>query len=255
MESTPHKHHKIFVIIALVFAISLGQAAAGWFIANGIYNWRSADRSVSVKGIAERKVKADLAIWDIGYKVTGDDLIQLTTESLKIQETITSFVTKNGFTTNEVEQQRLEVLDQHAREYQSDRPKHRYIITGGVTLRTPKVDLVNQISPRTTELIQQGIVLSNRNDSLTNPRYLFTKLDEIRPQMLEQATKSARLVAKQFATNSDSKLGQIRHASQGVFQIMSIDSNAGQNYGDDNEVASINKTIRVVVSIEYMLKN
>lgn len=248
-------HNKIFLFV-LAFAVFSGIAIAGWFIAHSVHNWRAMDRYASVKGIAERQVKADLAIWDIGYKITGDDLAKITEESLKNQKIITSFLTKNNFSASEIEPQRIEVLDQYAREYTSNKPQHRYIITSGVTLRTNRVELVRQISQISAELIQQGIVLMNKSDYLPNPRYFFTKIDEIRPQMLEQATKSARLVAEQFAVNSGSKLGPIRRASQGIFQILSIDSNAGQSYGTDNDqIGNINKTVRVVVSVDYILKS
>jgi uncharacterized protein len=257
MEPTPsHKQHKVFFIIILACAIFLGNAAAGWFIARGIHQWRANDRYASVKGIAERQVKADLAIWEIGYKITGDNLTQITNESLKNRKIITEFLIKNNFTANEIEPQRVEVLDQYAREYGSNKPQHRYIINSGVMLRTANVDLVRQVSQMSAELIQQGIVLMNKNEYLPNPRYFFTKLDEIRPQLLEQATKSARLVAEQFAINSGSRLGSIRRASQGVFQILNIDSNAGQNYGSDNDqIGNIDKIVRIVVSMDYMLKN
>ncbi|CAL7960348.1 conserved hypothetical protein [Gammaproteobacteria bacterium] len=256
--TTNYKHRKIFFIIILVVAITIGNALAGWFIARSVYQWRANDRYVSVKGIAERQVKANLAIWDISYKITGDNLTQITAESLKNQKIITSFLTQHNFVLNEIEPQRIEVLDQYAREYTSNKPEHRYIITGGIMLRTPNVDLVRQVSQLNVELIQQGIVLMSKTDyqNLPNPRYFFTKLDEIRPQMLEQATKSARLVAEQFATNAGCQLGYIRRASQGVFQILNIDSNAGQSYGAENsQIGDINQVIRVVTSVDYTLKN
>ncbi len=255
MEPTSScKQRSVFVLVILVFAVFLGNAVAGWFIAHSVYKWRAADCYVSVKGIAERQVKADSAIWDIGYKVAGDDLVKMIAESLNNQKMITSFLTKNGFDPAEIELQRTEVVDQYAREYGANKAPHRYIINSGVTLRTANVDLVRQISQMSAELIQQGVVLMNKNDYLPNPCYFFTKLDEVRPAMLEQATKSARLVAEQFAANAESQLGSIRRASQGVFQILNINSNAGQSYGNENDqIGSINKVVRVVVSIDYML--
>ncbi|MEI8055275.1 MAG: SIMPL domain-containing protein [bacterium] len=252
-----YRYQKAF-IITLVIVIAIGNALAGWFVARSVYQWRTSDRYVSVKGIAERQVKADLAVWDISYKITGDDLARITTESLKNQKIITSFLTQHSFALSEIEPQRIEVLDQYAREYTSGKPEHRYIITGGIVLHTPNVDLVRQVSQLNSELIQQGIVLMSKTDyqNLPNPRYFFTKLDEIRPQMLEQTTKSARLVAKQFATNADCQLGYIRRANQGVFQILNINSNAGQNYGTENsQIGDINQVVRVVTSVDYTLKN
>ena len=244
----------VFVII-LILAIAVGNALAGWFIATGIYKWRNSDRYASFKGVAECQVKADLAIWDIGYKITGNDLAQLMAESLNNQKIITDFLSQNKFTPDEIAIKRVEVIDQYAREYNSAKPLQRYIITGGVVLRTPKIDLVRQASQSSYTLIQQGIVLMNKDELLPNPRYFFTKIDEVRPQMLEQATKSAGLVAKQFAANAGCQIGAIRRASQGVFQILSIDSNAGQSYGDENaQIASIDKIIRVVISVDYTIK-
>jgi hypothetical protein len=259
MESTAnYEYRKTVFVVILVVAIAVGNALAGWFIARSIYYWRANDRYISVKGIAERQVKADLAIWDISYKITGDDLTQITAESLKNQKIIVSFLTKHNFALNEIEPQRIEVLDQYTREYTASKPEHRYIITGGIMLRTPNVDLVRQVSQLNAELIQQGIVLMSKTDyqNLPNPRYFFTKLDEIRPQMLEQATKSARLVADQFANNASCQIGYIRRASQGVFQILNINSNAGQSYGiENNQIGDINQVVRVVISIDYALKN
>lgn len=253
--TTNNQYQKAFFIIILILAIAIGNALAGWFIATAICKWRNSDRYVSFKGVAELQVKADLAIWDIGYKITGDDLAKLTAESLKNQKIITDFLSQNNFALNEIEIKRVEVIDQYAREYSSTKPLQRYILIGGVVLRTPKIDLVRQVSQSSYVLIQQGIVLMNKDESLPNPRYFFTKIDETRPQMLERATRSASLVAKQFAANAGCQIGSIRRASQGVFQILSIDSNAGQSYGDENaQIASINKIIRIVISVDYTIK-
>jgi uncharacterized protein len=247
-------HHKIFFIVLFILAIAIGNALAGWFISRGIAQFRSSDRYVTVKGVAEKTVKADMAIWDIGYKLTGDDLALLTTQSLDNQKNIIDFLMQKGFSKEEIQPQATTVLDQFAREYGDSKTPHRYIITGTITLRTDKVDLLMQAGQASAELIQKGIILANKNDYGPNPRYLFTKLEELRPAMLQQATKSARLVAEQFAADSGSHVGAIRHASQGVFQIMSTNSNAGESYGADTDQAgSINKVIRVVSSIDYTL--
>ena len=242
-------------IVAVLFCILLlGNLIAGWLTINSLSKLKFGDHFVSVKGIAERTVKADLAVWDIGYKIVGDDLSSMTEEGLKNQKIIMDFLLEQKFTPEEIEMQRIEVIDQYAREYGGTKP-HRYIMNGGVTLRTADVEAVQRISQRGAFLLQQGVVLMNKNDYLPNPRYFFTKLDEVRPQMLEQATKSARIAAEQFAINSKSQIGSIRRANQGVFQILGLDSNAGNNYGSDNDqIGNINKVVRVVVSLDYILQ-
>ncbi len=233
----------------------IGIVAIGLSLARSIATLKMGVRYVSVKGIAECPVRADLAIWDIGYRIAGDNLGELTAKSLENQKIIADFLANQGFSMEEIELQRVEVLDQFAREYGGDKPRHRYILTCGITLRTAKVELMHGVSQKGAILLQRGVVLMNKNDYLPNPRYFYTKLDNIRPKMLEQATKSARIAAEQFAINSGSKIGSIRRANQGVFQILGLDSNAGSSYGSDNDqIGNMNKIVRVVVSLDYILE-
>jgi hypothetical protein len=240
----------------MIFSICLlGNLVAGWLALHGLCRLKSGDRYVSVKGIAERSVKADLAVWDIGYKIAGDNLSLMTKENLNNQEIIKGFLLEHNFVPEEIETQRIDVVDQYAREYGSTKPQYRYIMNGGVTLRTARIEIVQSVSRKSSELLRKGIVLMNKNDYLPNPRYFYTKLDEIRPQMLEQATKSARAAAEQFADNSGSGIGPIRRANQGVFQILGLDSNAGNSYGSDNDqIGNVDKIVRVVVSLDYLLR-
>lgn len=252
------KGKKKSLFFTLAFCFAFGNALAGWFIAHGIYNARMGDRYVSVKGISERIVKSDSAIWDINYKATGDDLPPVNAQIEKNQKDVYAFLNKNGFVDADIELQPTTVIDQYAQEYQSgNKPPQRYIITGGVRVHTDKVDLVRKVSQMTSDLIQSGVVLATK-DYLANPRYLFTKLTLIRPAMLKEATGSAHAMAQQFAADSNSQVGAIRHASQGVFQILSADSNAGaqqSNLQDSNDqLTGINKLVRVVTSVDYLLK-
>ena len=254
MDSTSCCGGKIAIaVLASIFLLS--SLGAGWLVSYSLGKLKSGDRYVSVKGIAERSVKADLAIWDIGYRIAGDNLSLMAQESLKNQEIIMDFLLEHDFASEEIESQRIEVVDQYAREYGGAKPQFRYIMNGGITLRTTKIEAVQSISRKSSELLQRGIVLMNKNDYLPNPRYFYTKLDEIRPQMLEQATKSARIAAEQFAVDSASRIGSLRRANQGVFQILGLDSNAGNSYGSDNDqIGNVNKIVRVVVSLDYMLQ-
>ena len=231
----------------------LGVVAIGLGLYKQLFGSRY-EHYVSVKGIAETRVKADLAIWEIGYKLTGNDLTALTKTSLAQQKSIVDFLTAHDFTADEIEPRPIEVIDLLAREYNSNPPTNRYIVTSGVMLRSTKVEAVRAISQKRAFLVEQGIVLTQRYEGEANPSYLYTQLDTIRPQLLEQATKSARLVAAQFAAHSGSRLGKIRRARQGVFQIMSCDSNAGNDYGgEQKQLREIDKMVRVVVSLDYLL--
>lgn len=246
-----HKYVKFIGLILLGMLLALGNAGAGWFIAKGLMYIKMEDRYVSVKGLAEHKVKADLAIWDIGFKVAGNELAQANAKIASDRKGIVAFLNEHGITNDEIEIQQTSVVDQYANEYaSSNKPQNRYIISCNIRVRSTKVDLLKQTSSSSSELVAQGIILDK--DYSANPRYLFTQLDSIRPAMLDEATESARLVAEQFAKNSGNALGKIKRANQGVFQILSAD-NPGAQSTDNDEPSSIYKKIRVVTSIDYYL--
>jgi hypothetical protein len=247
-----HKSKKIFILLMLGLVIAIGNMLCGWFIAKGLYNIRIGDRYVSVKGLSEKPVKADLAIWNIGFKAANDDLAVASEKISTDQKAIMQFLTAHGLTSSEIELQQTSVIDQQATEYSSgNKAPNRYIISAAIQVRTDKIELIRQISAATGELIGKGIVLVGK-DYGANPRYLFTKLDSIRPKMMEEATESARLVADQFAINSHTHLGSIKRASQGVFQVLSGDKSASTD--DAEQEKNVNKIIRLVTSIDYFLK-
>lgn len=168
------------------------------------------------------------------------------------------YLNKNGFTADELELRPTKVTDLFANPYSnSNQAKYRYILTSGVRVRTAKVDLVRKMSQTTSTLIEEGVPLSfdtsdYQTDLNPNPSYYFTQLDTIRPQMLAEATNSAYLVAGQFAKDTHTYLGGIHRASQGIFQISSRD--ATQNDGSQNQASALYKKVRLVTTIDYLLK-
>lgn len=258
-------HSKSFSILGaalLGISIGLGTLGSGFFIGKAVYKARMADNFVTVKGIAEREVKADLAAWEIDYREVGNDLVAANAQLERDQQMAISFLQKNGFTAEEIEARPTKVNDLLANPYNSSSSpqKYRYIVTAGVRVRSTKVDLIQKVSQMTNELIKQGVPLSfesgdYNSDLMPNPSYYYTQLDKIRPAMLAEATQSARVVALQFAKDSNSVLGEIRRASQGLFQITSRDSSNDGNQGNSNPASSINKKVRLVTTIDYFLKS
>jgi hypothetical protein len=246
--------HKAFFIVLIALLLVLGNALSGWFIGHGLYKMRISDKYVSVKGIAEKQVKSDLAIWEVNYKAAGNDLQQVNNQIGENQTAVQAFLLQQGLLASDFEIQPTTVVDKFAQEYENQKAEQRYIVNGSIKVRTDKVDLVRKISQNSQELIKAGVVLASKEYQQANPNYIFTKLDELRPTMLAQATKSARSVAEQFAADSHSHVGAIRRASQGIFQILGSDSAGGENYNSArNQAADINKTVRVVSSIDYFL--
>jgi uncharacterized protein len=239
------------VILGLL--VGAGAATGGYFVGQGFYQGRRAERYVTVKGLVERNVKADLAVWRLSFSATGADIASVSAASEHERALVRAFISKAGFTDKEVGTLPTRVTDRFANPYAPSNitPNRRYVITGGFEIRTPRVDLVRKASQKTGDLIREGVVLGESEfQGNANPAYLFTRLNEIRPAMLAQATKSARAVAEQFAADSHSRLGPIRRASQGVFQLMSRDAETTNTM---EERGSIEKKVRLVSTVEYYL--
>jgi hypothetical protein len=241
------------VILGLL--VGAGAALGGYFVGQGFFQGRRAERYVSVKGLAERDVKADLAVWTLSFTATGADISAVSAVSDHDRDLVRAFIAKSGFTDREIVPLTTRVSDQFAFALMGPpnvEAARRYVITAGFEIRTTKIDAVREANEMTGELIRQGVVLDGRQieSSAANPAYLFTRLSDIRPAMLAQATKSARALAQQFATESNSHLGAIRRATEGVFQVMSRD---GETPNPTEERASIGKKLRLVTTIDYYL--
>ena len=236
----------------ILLALSIGLA--GWFVGNGIYNVRTADRFVTVKGVSEREVRADLALWPIQFAATDDNM---TTAQVRINDNITkvmTFLSTNGIDSSEVELSGLRVTDVLANPYNPpNRVGNRFIIEQTVLVRSQRPELVEAASRRVGELVQAGVALSSgREWGFSGPTYIFRKLNELKPGMIAEATAEARKAALEFAKNSKSRLGGIHRANQGVFVILPRDaSEGGPGMPEQNQR---NKIVRVVTTVEYLLR-
>jgi uncharacterized protein len=244
-------------IVLLGALLAMGLILGGWILGAEIKETRLGDRYVTVKGLAERNVKSDLAIWPIGYKEAADDLTAAYAKSESDKKTILDFLSKQGIQPSEIELGLVRVIDTQANEYGGGgRAPRRYIVQQEITVRTPRVDQVAAASQKTMELLQAGIVLSSEPGQ--GLIYKFTGLNSIKPDMITEATRNARASADRFAADSGSRVGAIRQANQGVFSILAANSGgAGDDQpGVDNSgsESSLMKTVRVVSSLQYYLE-
>lgn len=223
------------------FSLAAGMIIAGFILSDAIYKARAADRYVSVKGLAEREVDADLAIWPVTFKDAGNDLSQLHNSMERNRGIISDFLIEQGFEAAEISMAPPRIRDAKA-EYYGGQPQQglRYQVQATVTLRTSKVDLVKQSMEKSNELVGKGIMLAESWENRTE--FLFTSLNEIKPDMIREATQNARHAADQFAADSGSKVGKIRKATQGLFSISDRDQNSPEK-----------KIVRVVTTMEYFL--
>ena len=235
--------------------LALGLVAAGWVLGAQIKATRLSDRFVNVRGLAERQVKSDLAIWTIGYKDAGNDLPSVYEKTEIDKKTILEFLDQQGLKSPEIEIGMVQVTDTQANEYNNgNRAPYRYIVDQEITVHTARVDQVAAASQKTMLLLRKGIVLEgNRAQNLS---YKFTGLNSIKPDMITEGTRNARAAADRFAADSGSRVGSIRQATQGVFSITpadqggATDDSAGTGSSADS---SLMKTVRVVTDVEYYL--
>lgn len=223
--------------------VAAGLLFLGLSIRSGIKIFSQRDRVVSVKGLAEMEVKADKVIWPLFYKEVGNDLNQLYDNLKSKNQTIVSFLKSNGLTDDEISVSAPKTVDLQADRYSNREISYRYNITSVITVTSDKIDLVRKLMNEQGDLMKQGVALSS-DEYQYNVQFMFTKLNEVKPQMIEEATKNAREAAQKFAKDSNSKLGKIKKANQGLFSINDRDANTPYI-----------KSVRVVSTVDYYLKD
>lgn len=218
-----------------------GLALGGYFVGNGFVEARALERTVEVKGLAEREVPADTAIWPLQIVVAGNELEPLLGQLEKQGEQVRAFLTLRGFPADEISVSSPSITDRLAQGYGDQNVKLRYSGSQVITVFTSDIEAVRAAGDDLLELGKAGIVLNQDNYELRT-QYLFNGLNEIKPAMIEAATREARAVAQKFAEDSNSRLGRIRTARQGQFSIADRDTNNPHI-----------KNVRVVSTLEYYL--
>jgi uncharacterized protein len=241
MQNSPMKNINVKSALVLGVFIFLGLAVLGYFLGASLIRFKQFERTVTVKGLSEKELPADIAIWPIQFSVASNDLTELYQAIEKDAELITQLLKTVGFEDDEINPSSPGIEDKLARGYEKSRIEFRYSATQTITVYSEKIEQVRSTMNRLSELGKQGVVLGEVG-YMNRPEFLFTRLNDIKPEMVEEATTKAREVARKFAQDSDSKLGKIKRASQGQFSISDRDKNNPHI-----------KKIRVVSTIEYYL--
>jgi len=230
-----------FILGAL---LCIGLALLGYLISGSIIRVKALNRTVTVKGLSERELPANIAIWPIKFSEAGNDLNNLFSKIQRNNSLIIQFLKNSGFRNQEISISAPAIMDRQAQGYADpNKIKFRYSGSSIITVYTGNVDSVRKTMKKLVELGKQGIAISGQ-DYNSKTEFIFTELNKIKPEMIEEATKNAREVAERFAKDSESKLGKIRHARQGQFSINNRDSNTPYI-----------KKIRVVSTLEYYLSD
>jgi hypothetical protein len=222
-------------------AFIAGMAAFGFIARHAILSAKKLDEFVTVKGLSEREVPANLAIWPLAFSVTDNDLTQLQAQIQKTRATVQGFLTEQGFKPEEFTNSPPQINDL-ATGNEDQKPAFRYRANLTVLLRSAKIAEVKAAMEASDKLVQRGIALTG-GEYNSRPQFLFTGLNDIKPPMIQEANRAARKAAEQFASDSAAKVGAIRHAVQGPFEINDVDPSSPDR-----------KIVRVVTTVDFYLQ-
>lgn len=228
--------------IASAAVLSVGMIVGGYLLGNGLVRAREADRSVMVRGLAERDVTADLATWTIAYSATAGDLVTAQASIDSNTNAIRSFFHELGFPADALQPTGVNVS-----QFTDNSGVTKFTVRQRMTLRTNDIKRAQDAVKRQFDLVRRGVVLEEGSGMA----YTFTQLNSIKPQMVALATKDARASAEQFAKDSGTSVGSIKSATQGYFEINARDGDAGGGWGVSDTPY---KKVRVVTTVDFFLR-
>lgn len=229
--------------IWVAIIIALGLFLAGNRIAAGLENALGDERTVSVRGLSERIVPADKVVWPLVYKEVGNNLETLSQQVSNKNKIIIDYLQSKGISADEISVSPPEIIDLQAERYINQNVPYRYNLRSIITVSSQQVDLVRRLINEQGQLLDKGVaIVSGEYDAQVD--YQFTGLNDLKPDMIAEATRNARQAAEQFASDSESRLGKIKNASQGQFSIT-----------DRDQYTPYLKNVRVVTSVVYYLKD
>lgn len=231
-----------FSAVVLGVSLVLGLAVLGYLLGSYAVTVKEYERTVTVRGLAEQEVNADIVIWPIRYTLADNDLSALYGNLDSSNNKILEFLARNGIEASAVTLSPPAITDRLAQAYSDNSgAEFRYTAQQNLTVYSDDIDRIRSLMSSMSELGREGIVFSGAEWDL-QPEFIFSGLNDVKPQMIEQATREARAAAQKFAADSQSSLGKIKNASQGQFTITDRDRNNPHI-----------KNVRVVVTVEYYL--
>jgi len=229
--------------------VAAGLAMAGFAVSQGLERFRMADRTVTVKGLAEKDVESDFAIWTLSFRRAGAEFSGVQQALAADREKVLAFLKARGFTDEELEARPLQVQDLLAREFAQGNVPFRFNGSGQVLVKSARVAEVEKAALAVDPLIQDGVQLGGENDGArSGPRFQLRGFNDVKAPLLAEATRNAREQAEKFAAEAGAKLGPLKTANQGVIRITGDDGN------DFDDGSSRGKRLRVVSTFEYELR-
>lgn len=236
------------IALAVSLPLALGLIVGGYLLGDGLKRARAYDRSVTVRGLAERDVTADLATWTLSYSATSPDFAEAQASVDADTKAIRAFFKELGFPDDALQPTGVNVSRNEPIYGGGESRPATFTVRQRLALRTHDIARAQQAVRRQFDLIRRGVMLEEGSGMA----YAFTKLNDIKPQMVAEATKDARAAAEQFANDSNTGVGAIKSATQGYFEITARDGESnGGNWGAADTPF---KKVRVVTTVEFALR-
>lgn len=248
MNDTPSKHRQGLFLLGLTLA--LGLVVSSYIGARSIVRVKLANQTVRVKGFAERRITSDWAVWRGSFSARAAALVDAYGTLKADLDRVLAFLEQTGVEKEQVELSSVEITVNYRKTEKgvATSEVEGYVLEQSIEVSAADVPLVARLSRESASLIKEGVEFRARA-----PEYFYMRLDELKIDMLGEATRDARRRAEQIATNSGAKVGAVRSATQGVFQITPVYSTRVSDYGI-NDTSSIEKSIKAVVTVEYSVR-
>ncbi len=229
--------------------IGLGVASGGFLAGESLVKSRLGFRTVTVKGLSEREVKANIGFWPVRFVATGASLEDARAALETSEKAVKSFLSDHGFTEQDMQVQNIQVEDRAGYNNQGLPPELRFVLTEDLLVRSSEVEKLSNASRMIGDLLKSGVVFSSDAYN-AGPSFIFTNVNDLKGEMLTEATKRAREAADKFAQESGARVGDIQSANQGIIEI-----NPAVEIPNDRPEKQIDKKVRVVTTINYFLSN
>ena len=227
--------------------IGLGVASGGFMAGESLVKSRLGFRTVTVKGLSEREVKANIGFWPVRFVATGASLEDARAALETSEKAVKSFLSGHGFAGQDMQVQNIQVEDRAGYNNQGLPPELRFVLTEDLLVRSSEVEKLSNASRMIGDLLKSGVVFSSDAYN-AGPSFIFTNVNDLKGEMLTEATKRAREAADKFAQESGAKVGDIQSANQGIIEI-----NPAVEIPNDRPEKQIDKKVRVVSTITYLL--
>jgi hypothetical protein len=230
--------------------LSLGLIIASLIIGN---TWRKVSRgnvTITVTGSAQKEIRADFAEWHADFTSTSSTLAEAYSKLQSNNSKVKSYLVSKGFPADKlkfssINTQPLYVLNEKGA---STNQISGYKLSQEVSIESNDIDKIDQLSREITELIIQGVEINS-----SAPSYFYTKLSDLKIEMIGLASKDAKTRAEQIASSTGNKIGEVRSSKMGVIQVNAKNNTEVSDYGV-NDVSSIDKTITAVVSMSFSIE-